>query len=276
MNKKNKLGIICFLVIIFSVFIGAKIAYAAPETIPIPKINISVDKAATPTEYVDNIKLLILLTILTLLPSFLIMTTGFVRIVIVFSLLKNAMGTQQAIPKQVLIGLALFLTFFIMAPTFNKINNDALKPYLDNTISQETAIERASKPLRDFMLRETNAKDLKLFLEIGELEDSVKPLLDEEGNKVVKNGITQLSYDEVPLYAVVPSFMISEMKTAFQIGFLLFIPFLLVDIVTGSVLMSMGMMMLPPVMVSLPFKLLLFVMVDGWHLLIKALILSFK
>jgi flagellar biosynthetic protein FliP len=276
MNKKTKRGMIFLAALFFTVIIGVKVVYASPDFIPIPKINLSVDKADSPVEYVDNIKLLLLLTVLTLLPSFLIMTTSFVRIIVVFSLFKNAIGAQQAIPKQVLIGLALFLTFFIMAPTFNEVNENALKPYLENEITQQEAVEKGSKPIRDFMLKQTNAKDLKLFLEIGDLEDTVKPKMDENGEKVIKNGKTQLSFDEVPLYAVVPSFMISELKTAFTIGFCLFIPFLLIDIVTGSVLMSMGMMMVPPVMIALPFKLLLFVMVDGWHLLIKALIISFK
>lgn len=276
MNRKVKLGIICSLALIISVIIGAKVAYASPETIPIPKVNITVDKANSPAEYVDNIKLLLLLTVLTLLPSIIIMTTSFVRVVVVFSLLKNAMGVQQAIPKQVLLGLAIFLTFFIMAPTFNNINTNAIEPYLNNTITQDAAIKIGSKPLRDFMLRQTNAKDLKLFLEISEMEDTVKPKLDERGNKIIKNGKVVLTYDEVPLHVVIPSFMISELKTAFTIGFLIYIPFLIIDIVTGSVLMSMGMMMVPPIMISLPFKLLLFVMVDGWHLLVKALILSFK
>jgi flagellar biosynthetic protein FliP len=167
------------------------------------------------------------------------------------------MGTQQAPPNQVLIGLAIFLTIFIMAPTFNTVNNNAIKPYLDNKITQQQAIDEGSKPLREFMLRQTRQSDLKLFIDVAKVEG-------------------EITKENVPLYVVIPAFMISEIKTAFTIGFLLFIPFLIIDLVVASVLLSMGMMMLPPVMVSLPFKLLLFVMVDGWHLLVKSLIASFS
>nr|WP_253198920.1 flagellar type III secretion system pore protein FliP [Clostridium estertheticum] len=245
-------------------------------TIPIPKINISVDNASTPKEYVDNIKLLLLLTVLTLLPSIIIMSTSFVRIIIVLSLFKSAIGIQNAVPKEVIIGLALFLTFFTMAPTFTKINSEALTPYLNSKITQKVAIEKGSKPMRDFMLKQTRAKDLKLFLDVGKLKDTVKNQVDANGKEILKNGKPVVTYDKVPLYAVVPSFIISELRRAFEMGFLLFIPFIIIDIVTGSILMAMGMMMLPPVMISLPFKLLLFVMVDGWNLLAKALIMSFS
>jgi flagellar biosynthetic protein FliP len=231
--------------------------HAANTSLPLPKVNISVDGANTPKEYVDNIKLLIILTILTLLPSIIIMTTSFIRIIIVFSFLRSAIGTQQTPPNQVLVGLAIFLTIFIMAPTFNKINNDAIKPYLDNKITQQQAIEEGSKPLREFMLKQTRQTDLKLFIDVAKVQGDI-------------------TKDNVPLYVVIPAFIISELKTAFTIGFLLYIPFLIIDLVVSSVLLSMGMMMLPPVMVSLPFKLLLFVMVDGWHLLVKSLIMSFS
>lgn len=276
MKIKNRNLVIFALVLAFVGIVAIKVVNAAPQTLPIPKINISVDNANTPTDYVDNIKLLMLLTVLTLLPSFIIMTTSFVRIIIVLSLFKNAIGIQQAIPKEVIIGLALFLTFFTMAPTFEKVNNDALTPYLNNQITQQVAIDKGSKPMRDFMLRQTRAKDLKLFLEVGKLEDTVKEEVDENGKVVMVNGKPKLTYDKVPLYAVVPSFIISELRRAFEMGFLLFIPFIIIDIVTGSILMAMGMMMLPPVMISLPFKLLLFIMVDGWNLLVKSLIMSFS
>jgi flagellar biosynthetic protein FliP len=253
--KMKHAGILS-LVLILLVFIGVKV-HAAPATLPIPRVNIAIDGANTPREYVDNIRLLILLTILTLLPSIIVMTTSFIRIMIVFSFLRSAMGTQQAPPNQVLIGLAIFLTIFIMAPTFTSINNDAIRPYLDNTITQQQAIEAGSRPLREFMLKSTRQNDLKLFIEVSK----------------VQGEITQ---DNVPLYVVIPAFIISELRTAFTMGFLLFIPFLIIDLVVASVLLSMGMMMLPPVMVSMPFKLLLFVMVDGWHLLVKSLILSFS
>lgn len=253
---RKKYAIFTLLFITFIIFIGYNVQ-AAPVSLPLPKVNISVDGANSPKEYVDNIKLLIILTVLTLLPSIIIMTTSFVRIIIVFSFLRSAMGTQQAPPNQVIIGLAIFLTVFIMAPTFNTVNNNAIKPYLDNKITQQQAIDEGSKPLREFMLKQTRQSDLKLFIDVAKVEG-------------------EITKENVPLYVVIPAFMISEIKTAFTIGFLLFIPFLIIDLVVASVLLSMGMMMLPPVMVSLPFKLLLFVMVDGWHLLVKSLIMSFS
>jgi len=276
MKIKNRNLFIFALIMVIMGIVTIKVVNAVPQTLPIPKINLSIDKATTPTDYVDNIKLLVVLTVLTLLPSFIIMTTSFVRIIIVLSLFKSAIGVQQAIPKEVIIGLALFLTFFTMAPTFTKVNNDALTPYLNNKITQAVAIDKGSKPLRDFMLKQTRAKDLKLFLEVGKLEDTVKNEVDANGKVVISKGKPKLTYDSVPLYAVVPSFIISELRRAFEMGFLLFIPFIIIDIVTGSILMAMGMMMLPPVMISLPFKLLLFIMVDGWNLLVKSLILSFS
>jgi flagellar biosynthetic protein FliP len=253
---RKKYTAIALIAVVFIVFLGYNVQ-ASPANLPLPKVNISVDGANTPKEYVDNIKLLIILTILTLLPSIIIMTTGFIRIIIVFSFLRSAIGTQQSPPNQVMIGLAIFLTIFIMAPTFNTINTNAIKPYLDNKITQEKAIEEGSKPLREFMLKQTRQNDLKLFIEISKVPG-------------------EITKENVPLYVVIPAFIISELKTAFTIGFLLFIPFLIIDLVVASVLLSMGMMMLPPVMVSLPFKLLLFVMVDGWHLLVKSLIMSFS
>ena len=256
MNKRNSKAIILVLIFITMVFAAAKV-HAAPEAFPIPKINISVDNANTPGQYVGNIKLLIMLTILTLLPSFVMMMTSFVRIIVVFGFLRSAMGTQQSPPNQVLIGLALFLTVFIMSPVYSKINTNAIQPYIENKITQEQAIEEGAKPLREFMLKQTRKKDLELFVNEAKLN-----------YKVTK--------DNAPLNVVVPAYIISELKTAFQIGFLIFIPFMIVDLVVASVLMSMGMFMLPPVMVSLPFKLLLFVMVDGWYLLVKSLIMSFS
>ncbi len=276
MKRKNKNLFIFALVMLIIGIATIKVANATPQTLPIPKINISVDNANTPKEYVDNIKLLLLLTVLTLLPSIIIMTTSFVRIIIVLSLFKNAIGLQQAIPKEVIIGLALFLTFFTMAPTFSKVNSEALTPYLNNKITQQVAIDTGSKPMRDFMLRQTRAKDLKLFLDVGKLQDTVKNEVDSKGKVILTNGKPKVTYDNVPLYAVVPSFLISELRRSFEMGFLLFIPFIIIDIVTGSILMAMGMMMLPPVMISLPFKLLLFIMVDGWNLLVKSLIMSFS
>lgn len=242
---------------IVALMVMSKRVLAAPEDITIPNVSISVDGASTPTDYVSNIKLLIVLTILTLLPSFIIMLTSFTRTIVVFSFLKSAIGAQQSIPNQVLIGLALFLTIFIMAPTYNQVNEKALKPYMEGKITQQQAIDEGTKPLREFMLKQTREKDLQLFVEASNIEG-------------------EITRENIPLYVVVPAFAISELKTAFTMGFLLYIPFLIIDLVVASVLMSMGMFMLPPVMISLPFKLLLFVMVDGWNLLIKTLITSFS
>ena len=248
--KKKRVIIytIMFLVIFFTI---SHKAFAAPN------LSVSLDGGDTPTDYVTNIKLLIFLTILTLLPSFIVMVTSFTRIAVVLSFLKNAIGAQQAIPSQVMVGLSLFLTLFIMQPVYNEINTNALQPYMENKITQEQAIEAGSKPLREFMIKQTRPKDLELFVETSKIDT------------------TDLTKDNVPLYVVIPAFVISELKTAFTIGFLIFLPFLIIDMVVASVLMSMGMFMLPPVMVSLPFKLLLFAMVDGWYLIVKSLIMSF-
>ena len=265
-----------FILVISFMCFHANQVMAEPMTPNVPNVDISIGKPNNPQEYVDNIKLLLLMTVLTLLPSIVIMTTCFVRIIVVFSLFKNAIGAQQALPREVLIGLALFLTLFIMFPTLKQIKGEAVDPYLNNKITQQVALEKGSEPLRTFMLKQTKVKDLKLFLEVGNLEDKVKIKKDSKGNEIVEKGEKVYDYSEVPIYAIIPAFLISELKTAFEIGFLLFIPFLVIDIVTGSILMSMGMMMVPPVMISLPFKLLLFVMVDGWNLLVRALILSFR
>lgn len=253
--KKRFSGIL-LITLVFTLAVAMQVK-AAPQTIPIPNVNLSVNNPSTPQQYVTNIKLLLLLTVLTLLPSFVVMMTSFTRIIVVFGFLRNAIGTQQSPPNQVLIGLAIFLTIFIMAPTFTQINDKAIKPYMQNKITQEQAIEIGAKPLREFMLKQTRQKDLKLFMDQAKLPNTI-------------------TKENVPLYVVIPSFTISELRRAFEIGFLLFIPFLIIDLVVSSVLMSMGMFMLPPAMVSLPFKLLLFVMVDGWYLLVKSLIMSFS
>jgi flagellar biosynthetic protein FliP len=255
-NKRKWLYIILFSLAI--VGFSSVIANAAPAKIDLPSVNIDVGGSGTSNDYVSNIKLLIFFTILSVLPSIIIMVTSFTRIVVVFSFLKSALGASQSIPNQILTGLAIFLSIFIMAPVFIQMNDKAIKPYLENTITQEQAIEEGSKPLKEFMYKQTRQKDLQLFIEIANLQDD-----------------QELTKENVPFYVVVPAFAISELKTAFQIGFLIYLPFLLIDIVVGSVLMSMGMFMLPPAMVSLPFKLLLFVMVDGWYLLVKSLIMSF-
>jgi flagellar biosynthetic protein FliP len=202
-------------------------------------------------------QIMILLTILSLIPTLLIMSTSFTRIVIVLSFARNALGTQQMPPNQVIIGIALFLTIFIMTPAINTINKDAIQPYLKNQITQEQAIKNAEKPLRAFMFKQTRSKDIALFIKLSKTD---KPA----------------TVEDIPTTILIPAFIISELRTAFQIGFLIYIPFLLIDIIVASVLMSMGMMMVPPVAISLPFKILLFVMVDGWYLLINSLVSSFR
>ncbi|MCR4944396.1 MAG: flagellar type III secretion system pore protein FliP [Clostridium sp.] len=257
MKKRNN-WILMFLFSIIIVGISGVVANAAPTTVDLPSVNIDVGGSGTSNDYVSNIKLLIFFTVLSLLPSIIIMVTSFTRIVVVFSFLKTALGAAQSIPSQILTGLAIFLTLFIMQPVYSQINENAIKPYLNNTITQEEAIEQGGKPLREFLLLQTRQKDLELFVELSGEDTS------------------EMTEQDVPFYILVPAFAISELKTAFSIGFLLYLPFILIDIVVGSVLMSMGMMMLPPAMVSLPFKLLLFVMVDGWHLLVKSLVMSFS
>ncbi|MCM3003760.1 flagellar type III secretion system pore protein FliP [Priestia koreensis] len=204
-----------------------------------------------------TVKLLLLLTVFSLAPSILILMTCFTRIVIVLSFVRTSLGTQQMPPNQVIVGLALFLTFFVMAPTFSEVNKEALQPLFDEKITLNQAYDRAAVPLKEFMSKNTRQKDLALFLEYAKLE---RPK----------------SVEDIPLTALVPAFAISELKTAFQIGFMIFIPFLVIDMIVASVLMSMGMMMLPPVMISLPFKILLFVLVDGWNLVVKSLLQSFS
>lgn len=253
--KRKKYIYIGVIVILFMILINKT---AKAEPINVPNLNISVGGEETSSKnYVDNIKLLIVLTILTLLPSIIIMMTSFTRIIVVFSFLKNALGAQQSIPNQILTGLALFLTIFIMQPVYSEINENAFKPFMEDKITQDEAMELGSKPIRNFMLKQTRQKDLELFIETSKLN---------------KEEITK---ENIPLTVVIPAFAISELKTAFQIGFLIFLPFLIIDMVVASILMSMGMFMLPPVMVSLPFKLLLFVMVDGWYLMVKSLVMSF-
>ncbi|MBM4417066.1 MAG: flagellar type III secretion system pore protein FliP [Chloroflexi bacterium] len=224
--------------------------------VPVPRFNFSLEQSQAPEDVSSGIQILILLTILTLAPSLLIMLTSFTRTVIVLSLIRNAIGVPQLPPNQVLIGLSLFLTFFVMAPTWNRINETAIQPYVAGQIRQAQALDLAMVPIREFMLTQTREKDLALFINLAKIE---RPR----------------TADEIPTYVIVPSFVISELKTAFQMGFLIFVPFLIIDIVVSSTLMSMGMMMLPPVMISLPFKLLLFVMVDGWHLIVRSLVQSF-
>ncbi|WP_394512693.1 flagellar type III secretion system pore protein FliP [Priestia aryabhattai] len=213
--------------------------------------------SSSPTNISTSVQLLLLLTVFSVAPGILIMMTCFTRIVIVLSFVRTSLGTQQMPPNQILVGLSLFLTFFIMAPTFSQVNEQALQPLLKEKITLNQAYKKAAEPMKEFMSAHTRQKDLALFLEYADID---KPS----------------SVQDIPLTALVPAYAVSELKTAFQIGFMIFIPFLIIDMIIASVLMSMGMMMLPPVMISLPFKILLFVLVDGWNLVVKSLLISFQ
>ncbi|HEV7664603.1 MAG TPA: flagellar type III secretion system pore protein FliP [Chloroflexota bacterium] len=239
----------------FSLLAGASSAFAQSASINAPGVKVELGGGGT-----DNgtaLQFFLLLTVLSLVPAILMMVTSFVRITIVLSFVRNAIGTQQMPPNQVLVGLALFLSMFVMAPTWQRINTDAVQPYMSNQMSADVAFDRGSQPLREFMFKQVRERDLALFIQVGNLPQPN----------------TQA---DVPTYVLVPAFMISELKTAFQMGFMVMVPFLVIDIVVSSVLMSMGMMMLPPASISLPFKLLLFVMADGWHLIVRSLVTSFS
>jgi len=224
---------------------------------PIPNISIGIQNTDNPADLVPTLQIVLLLTVLSLAPSILIMMTSFTRIIVVFHFLRQSLNTQTVPSNQILVGLALFITFFIMRPVIDQINNNALQPYLNETITQSQALEEAAKPLRKFMLKQTREQDLLLFIDLRD---------DRERPKTV---------DDISLTTLIPAFIVSELKTAFQIGFLLYLPMLLIDLVVGSVLLSMGMMMLPPVMIAMPFKLLLFVLVDGWYLVVESLVKGF-
>jgi flagellar biosynthetic protein FliP len=230
-------------------------AAAAQSTVQTP-LQISLSTSAQAGDLALPLQILLLLTLLTFIPALLIAMTSFARIIVVLSLLRQALGTQQMPPNQVLIGLALFLTFFVMHPVGVRLHQQVLQPYLAQQLTTQEALNQAALPLRGFMFGQTREKDLQLFMQIGRHPRPTTP-------------------DDVPMTALVPAFLISELKTAFQIGFLLYMPFLILDLVVSSVLLSMGMMMLPPVLISLPFKLMLFVLVDGWHLIVAALVHSF-
>jgi flagellar biosynthetic protein FliP len=252
-RKKNKLVLLLLGILLFGVWAGTVQAQQPPL---LPSIKIGLEPAEKPEQVSVLLQILLLLTVLSLAPAILIMMTSFIRLTVVFSLLRQALGTQQMPPNQIMLGLALLLTFFIMTPVYNEIDKEALRPYLAEEISQTEALNRAFKPLRAFMLKQTRKKDISLFLEISKSE---KP----------KN------LEEIPALVLISAFATSELKTAFQIGFVIYIPFLVIDMVVASVLLSMGMMMLPPFMISLPFKLMLFVLIDGWYLLIGSMVKSF-
>jgi len=223
----------------------------------IPGLNFNIYEVDDPDAFVPALKIIALLTILGVAPAILLMMTSFTRIVVVLSFVRQALGTQTMPPNQVVLGLSLFLTFFTMGPVIDVIHERALTPYLEKAITQEQAVNETIAPLRTFMLREVKESDLEAFFNIAKLP---KPK----------------SMDEVPMRVLIPSFVVSELKTAFQIGFLIYIPFLVIDMVVSSILMGMGMMMLPPTVVSLPFKLVLFVLVDGWGLIVDSLVRSFN
>jgi len=233
-------------------------AYAAsPATPIIPGLQLNLGTSSSPHAVGSTLQIIFLLTVLSLAPAILIMLTSFTRIIVVLSFVRNAMSLQQTPPNQVLVGLALFMTLFVMQPTLASANRDALQPYLNGQISQTVALQRAEEPFKQFMAKHTRTQDLQLFLDYRHLPEPKK-------------------VNDIPFTALVPAFGISELKTAFQIGFMLFLPFLVIDLVVATTLMSMGMMMLPPVMISLPFKILLFVMVDGWYLVVKSLLAGFS
>ena len=236
--------------------IGAALAFQAHAQTVIPGVNISIGQANTPDQVAATLQILILLTVLTLAPAILIMTTSFTRIIIILAFIRQALGTQQTPPNQILIGMALFLTFFIMEPVWSNVHKNAFQPFMDNKMTQSQALDRAALPVKRFMQRFVRDKDLALFIRISKIQ---RPR----------------TIDDVPFHVIVPAFIISELKSAFQIGFLLYVPFLVVDLVVASVLMSMGMMMLPPIMISLPLKLMLFVLVDGWNLIVGSIVESF-
>ncbi len=254
---KSKRSIILALALASLSLVGCTGSTAAAGGTSINAPGVKLELGGAGSDNATALQFFLLLTILSLVPAILMMVTSFVRITIVLSFVRNAIGAQQMPPNQVLVGLALFLTMFVMAPTWQRINADALQPYMTNQMPADQAFDKGSEPLREFMFKQVRERDLALFIQVG--------------------GLPQPNTQaDVPTYALVPAFMISELKTAFQMGFLIMVPFLVIDIVVSSVLMSMGMMMLPPASISLPFKLLLFVMADGWHLIVRSLVTSFS
>lgn len=248
----------CALIVVFVFLLFS--ASAVPnfaDDFSIPSVDVDFGQADTGEEAVTTVQILLFFTILTIAPSILLMMTCFTRIIIIFSFIRRALATQTSPPNQVLIGLALFLTFFIMSPVIADVKANAYDPLVAGEISQETALEEATEPLREFMLRQVRTKDLKLFVDLA--------------------GVEEISeYEDIPTTALIPAFIISEIKTGFEVGFLIFIPFIVIDMIVASTLMALGMMMLPPVMISMPFKLLLFIMVDGWNVIVEKIILSIR
>jgi len=251
MKKQN-------ILIFFSLFFLLSLSVPIfAQRIPIPSFNFGIGEASNPKQVALTLETLALVTVLTLAPAIIMMTTSFVRISIVFLFISRALSTQQIPPNQIVMGLAIFLTIFVMSPTWKEVNDQALKPYFERKISVSEMYDRGIKPVRKFMFKQTRPKDLGLFVKLSGLSRPKNP-------------------DDIPTYVLIPSFMISELKTAFTMGVALFIPFVVIDLVVASILMSMGMIMLPPVMISLPLKILVFVLADGWHLLTWSLVRSFS
>jgi len=251
--RLNRIPVIAILVCLAGlVFASAGLA----EPLSVPTVSVGLGKVSKPGDVSTALQIFLMITILSIAPGLLIMTTSFTRVVVVLSFLRGAIGTPQAPSNQIVISLALFLTFYIMSPVWQQINTQAFQPYKAGQLTQEQALDKAVMPIRKFMLSQVREKDLALFLSLSKMP---RP----------KNA------NDIPTLTIIPAFMISELQSAFQIGFLIYIPFLVVDMVVASVLMSMGMMMLPPVMISLPFKILLFILVDGWALVIGSIVKSF-
>ncbi len=247
-----------FLAVLILILGGALVGCAGDPNLTAPGVTLTIDPSGQqPKQVVSGVQLFVLLTVLSLAPSILILMTSFTRIIIVLSMLRSAIGTPTIPPNQVVIGLSLLLTIFIMAPVYGQIDQTAIQPYLKNQIDQDTAFKIGMEPIREFMFKQTREKDIQLFLDLGKME---RP-------KTVK---------DISTLALFPAFVISELRTAFTMGFIIFLPFLVIDMVVSSILLSMGMMMLPPSLVSLPFKILLFVMVDGWYLIARSLTISFN
>jgi len=251
--KKKCLIIIPLLLVVLGT---AAMTKATAATYNLPGVKVDIPDTEHKGKVSKILEVVLLLTVLSLAPAILVMMTSFTRLAVVLSFLRHAIGTQQSPPNQIIIGLSLFLTFFIMTPVWTQIQTQALNPYLNNKIGQKEAFRLALKPMKNFMIRQTRKKDLMLFLKV---KPDPKPA----------------NVDALPMAGIIPAFVISELKTAFQIGFLIYLPFLVIDMVVASVLLSMGMMMLPPVLISLPFKLMLFVLADGWYLVIDSLVKSF-
>lgn len=254
MNKSRIRIVIIVLIMLCTIFSAFSFA---DTSIDIPDINITINSEDGGVKLADSIQILVIITLLSLLPSILIMMTTFTRFIIVLGFIRRALSLQTTPPNQTLIGLAIFMTLFVMAPVFSNIYDNAYKPLSEGTITAEVAYERAEEPMKDFMLRQVRSKDLALFLNLA-------------GTPTVENP------SDIPMRALIPAFILSELKLAFEIGFLIFLPFIVIDMIVASTLMALGMMMLPPVMISLPIKVLLFIMLDGWNLIIEKLVLTVR